>query len=244
MQHPSQGTKQFFQLLLSPEITFPLAREREEEALPVEGPTRPEGTHSCSIRVDQDSVTFHGWLKGSLYSRPPRAYSKIKDSTTIKRKQWKLEKNWQLLPYNVQNAPSCLGKLACCSFVSENNLFSGDKNNKITLVKKLNATVMEHPLTKSFFAKESKPPFFTPSIMWFLKTSATSSHSFVSFYQCFSHHFRIIFLYLQDDIQQSHSTNMYLLLIFSKTYLSIGNNSKRTGCSNLRSLQSRATLDN
>ena len=72
--------------------------------------------------------------------------------------------NWQLLPYNVQNASSCLGKLACCSFVTENNLFSGDKNNKITLFKKLNATVMEHPLTKSFFAKESKPPFFAPSI--------------------------------------------------------------------------------
>ena len=76
-----------------------------------------------------------------------------------------IEENWQLLTYNAQNASSCLRKLACCSFVTKNNLFSGDKNNKITLVKKLNATVMEHPLTKSFFAKESKPPFFVPSIM-------------------------------------------------------------------------------
>ena len=121
---------------MSPEITFLLARKKEEEALPVEGPTRPEGTQdSCSIQVHQESVTFHGWLTGSLYSRPTQAYSKIKDSTTIKWKQWKLEENWQLLPYNAQNAFSCLGKLACCSFVTENNLFSGDKDNKITLGK-------------------------------------------------------------------------------------------------------------
>ena len=36
---------------------------------------------------------------------------------------------------------------------------------------------MECPLTESHFAKESKPPFFAFSVMWFLQTSTTSSHS-------------------------------------------------------------------
>lgn len=110
----------------------------------------------AQFRLIRSQLHLHGWLTGSLYSRPTQAYSKIKDSTTIKWKQWKLEENWQLLPYNVQKAFSCLGKLAC-SFVTENNLFSVDKDNKITLVKKLNASVMECPLTKFSLPRKASP---------------------------------------------------------------------------------------
>lgn len=36
---------------------------------------------------------------------------------------------------------------------------------------------MERPLTESHFAKGSQPSFFAFSVMWFLQTSTTSSHS-------------------------------------------------------------------